>query len=338
MKPKVVSTFSGTGGSCLGYKRAGCEVLLASDFEQKAVDTYKMNFDTPIWKSNIRDMTGDKVLDFIGLERGELDIFDGSPPCTSFSMSGKREKGWGKDYKHASETQSQRADDLFFEYIRMIGELKPKMFIGENVRGLIMGSAKEYYHRIMKDMRAQGYEVNCLDLNAKNFQVPQSRPRVFFVGIRKDLFKGWAWPFATHPIITVRQAVIDNPVVHTEEQLEKARRPFKVSINAKYLIQMKQGEQASKYHPTGSLFSYVRSHADKPCPTITAGGFNQMFHPLEDRAFTIPEIKRICSFPDDFKFINDNDAWLRMGNSVPPNFTKNVAGHVLDSIGMEHTK
>ena len=335
MKPKVVSTFSGCGGSCLGYRRAGCEVVLASDFEENAVKTCKMNFQTPVWKENIRDMTGKKILDFIGMNKGELDIFDGSPPCTSFSMAGKREEGWGKEYKHASETQVQRSDDLFFEYIRLIRELQPKMFVGENVRGLLMGAAKEYYHKIMKAMRNSGYEVTCLDLNAKNFEVPQSRPRVFFIGIRKDLFKGWAWPFNTFPLQTVRDVVIDKPCIMTKEQLEKARRPFVVSINAKYLKKMKQGEQASKYHPTGSLFSYIRAHADKPCPTILAGGFNQMMHPFEDRAFTVPEIKRICSFPDDFKFISDQDGWLRMGNSVPPNLTKNVVKHLLESAQLE---
>lgn len=333
MKPKVVSTFSGCGGSCLGYKRAGCEVVLASDFEENAVKTYEMNHDNPVWKANIRDMTGKKVLDFIGLEKGELDIFDGSPPCTSFSMAGQREKGWEKEYKHASETQVQRADDLFWEWIRLIHEMKPKMFVGENVRGLIMGTAKQYYHKIMHDLRKEGYEVTCLDLNAKNFEVPQSRPRIFFIGIRKDLFNGWAWPFMTHKIITVKEAIIDKPVKITEAQLEKAMQPFKTWADAPYMKMCKPGEQVSKYHPKGNSFSTVRAPLNKPCPTILAGGYQRTLHPLEDRALTTPEIVRLSSFPDDFKWISDKDGWLRMGNSVPPNLTKNVAKHLLDSFG-----
>lgn len=111
----VVSTFSGRGGSSIGYTLAKCKILLAIDFEPNAVKTYKLNFPkTNVWKADIREITGNAILKEIGLKKGELDIFDGSPPCTPFSVAGKREKGWNKVYKHGSESKAQRADDLFF--------------------------------------------------------------------------------------------------------------------------------------------------------------------------------------------------------------------------------
>jgi len=177
---KVVSTFSGCGGSSLGYKRAGYEVQLAIDFEENAVRTYADNFpETLVWQKNIRDITGKMILDELGIKKGELDLFDGSPPCTPFSSAGKRTKGWNTSYKHSSESTSQRADDLFFEYTRLIGELNPKAFVGENVRGLILGKARGYFNLILREMKSLGYEVKVFDVMAKDFEVPLTRLRQY---------------------------------------------------------------------------------------------------------------------------------------------------------------
>ena len=323
----VVSTFSGCGGSSLGYKKAKCKVLLAIDFEDNAVKTYKLNFPkTPIWKANIREITGKKILDAIGMKKGELDIFDGSPPCTSFSPAGKREKGWGKVYKHMSETEPQRTDDLFFEFIRLIKEIKPKSFIAENVRGLIQGRTKGYFNKILRAMREAGYKIRVFDINAKNFDVPQSRPRVFFIGIRNDLAPN-EWPkLETKKPISFYAGTKDLEI--PENELKEVRSVMNRNSINQYLPMMKQGESMSKYHPKGNQFGYVRASYNNPCPTITAGGYMQIFHPIDNRALTVTEARRLSSFPDNYKFLSLRDGWIRIGNSVPPNLMMNMAKYV----------
>ena len=320
----VVSTFSGCGGSSLGYKRAGFDVKLALDFEENAVKTYQMNFpDNTVWKANIRDVTGDMILKEIGIKSFELDIFDGSPPCTPFSTSGIREKGWNKEYVHGSETQSQRADDLFFEYIRLVKELQPKSFVGENVRGLIMGKSKGYFNEILKEMKALGYKVKVFDINAKDFEVPQSRPRIIYIGIRNDVFKSWQ-PLKTFPEITFREATKD--LVLPQNELDDSKKI--VNCVKPYISLLKQGESISKYHPTGSFFSYGRTYNDRPINTVLSGSHNSIMHPVERRWLTLSEIRRCSSFPDDFKFISINDGFIRIGNSVPPNLIKHIALYI----------
>jgi len=318
----VVSTFSGCGGSCLGYTRAGFKVLLASDFDAKAVKTYQMNFPkTKIIKGNIREINGQSILKMINLKKGELDIFDGSPPCTPFSMAGKREQGWNKAYVHASESTAQRSDDLFYEYIRLIKELNPKIFIGENVRGLIGGKAKGYFNNILKNMKKLGYTIRVLDIDAQNFEVPQQRRRIIFVGIRKDQFKEWK-PLITMPRITVRQAISD--LKHTKEEIKETLPTSEDNMTAKIMNVVKPGERASKYHPKGHYFGHARLAWDQPCPTILCHS-SMLTHPKENRYLTLSEAKRLASFPDNFKFLTRNDGFIRIGNSVPPNLMKNVS-------------
>ncbi len=322
----VISTFSGCGGSSLGYKRANCKVLLAIDFEENAVKTYKMNFPkNKVWKANIREITGKDILDAAGIQKGELDIFDGSPPCTSFSMVGKREKGWGKVYKHSSESKAQRTDDLFFEYIRLVKEMEPKAFIAENVKGLIQGKSKGYFNLILRAMNEAGYSVKVFNLNAKNFDVAQSRPRVFFIGIRNDL-KPESWPkLMTKKPITFYAATKDLHI--SQDDMIASRKVANRNSIKKILPLLEQGESMSKYHPKGNYFGFVRQSFNRPCSTITATPY-LLFHPTNNRALTIAEIKRLSSFPDDYKFLSLNDAWVRIGNSVPPNLMMNMANYV----------
>lgn len=140
-----ISFFSGCGGSSLGYNLAGVKILYANEFIPKAYETYKLNFpDTYMDTRDIRTINPEEILDIIKVKKGELDFLDGSPPCASFSTAGKREKNWGK-VKAYSGTK-QRTDDLFFEYIRMVKYIEPKIFIAENVSGLITGKAKGYFN------------------------------------------------------------------------------------------------------------------------------------------------------------------------------------------------
>ena len=144
----AISTFSGCGGSSLGYKMAGFRVLWANEFVPAAQEVYRLNHPGTILNTqDIRQISAADVLATIGMQPGDLDLLDGSPPCASFSTAGKREAGWGQVKKY-SDTK-QRTDDLFFEYARLVNGIQPKVFVAENVSGLVKGAAKGYFLEIL---------------------------------------------------------------------------------------------------------------------------------------------------------------------------------------------
>lgn len=183
----VVSTFSGGGGSCLGYRMAGYKILWANEFVEEAQKTYRANHNgTYLDTRDIRDIKPEEILEQIGLKKGELDLFDGSPPCCAFSTAGKREKGWGKKRAY-SDGKSQQIENLFLEYIRILNGLQPKTFVAENVSGMVKGTAVGYFREYIKCMEQCGYKVKAQLINAKYLGVPQSRERIIFVGVRNDI-------------------------------------------------------------------------------------------------------------------------------------------------------
>lgn len=202
----AVSTFSGCGGSSLGYKMAGFKVLWANEFIPAAQEVYRLNHPQTILDTrDIRQVQPSDILDAIGMKPGELDLFDGSPPCASFSTAGKREAGWGKVKKY-SDTQ-QRTDDLFYEYARLVKGVQPKVFIAENVSGLVKGTAKGYFKLILKELEECGYNVRAKVLDAQWLGVPQMRQRLIFVGVRRDLGLEPAFPKPLPYRYTVRDAL-----------------------------------------------------------------------------------------------------------------------------------
>lgn len=203
----AVSTFSGCGGSSLGDRMAGFRMLWASEFVPAAQETYRANAApyTVLDTRDIREVKGQDILDATGLATGEIDLFDGSPPCASFSTAGKREAGWGTVKKY-SDTQ-QRTDDLFFEYARLIEETQPRVFVAENVSGLVKGTAKGYFKLILARLKACGYRVSARVLDASWLGVPQSRNRLIFIGVRNDLSMDPAHPAPLPYRYTVRDAL-----------------------------------------------------------------------------------------------------------------------------------
>lgn len=203
---KAISTFSGCGGSSLGYKMAGFKVLWASEFIPAAQDTYRANHPSTILDTrDIRQVQASDILEAIKMDVGELDLFDGSPPCASFSTAGKREAGWGK-VKTYSDTK-QRTDDLFFEYARLVKGVQPKVFVAENVSGLVKGTAKGYFLEILAALKECGYCVKAKLLDAQWLGVPQMRQRIIFIGVRNDLKVEPAFPQPLPYRYSVRDAL-----------------------------------------------------------------------------------------------------------------------------------
>jgi DNA (cytosine-5)-methyltransferase 1 len=202
----VVSTFSGCGGSCLGFEMAGYRVLWANEFVEAARDVYSRNHpDVMLDSRDIRDVEPENILQLIGKSVGEIDVLEGSPPCSDFSTAGKRQKGWGQVKKYSDTTQ--RVDDLFFEYVRLLDGLRPRVFVAENVSGLVKGTAYGYFELILRAMRRCGYRVRSKVLDAQWLGVPQERRRVIFIGVRDDLEREPAFPMPLPYRYTIRDAL-----------------------------------------------------------------------------------------------------------------------------------
>lgn len=322
MTLNVVSTFSGTGGSSLGYKMAGCKVLASLEFIPIAAQCYKLNFpDTKIIEKDIRNVTGKEILDLIGLKKGELDVLDGSPPCASFSVAGVREKNWG-EVKNYSSTR-QRVDDLFDEQIRLISEIKPKAIIMENVKGMTIGIAKDLLQNYIVKIRKLGYDVTCEVLNSKYFETATARERLFIMGIRKDLKLKPKLPKPYCKPITFREATKKIKLTKNEIDylFDKIKNSKMVNEAMKYT---KPGESCMKNHPKQHYFTKRKIHLDLPLPTITTV-YQDIYHP-DNRYLAIKEIKVCSSFPNSFKLIGTYaEQYERIGRAVPPNLMKHIA-------------
>lgn len=357
----VVSTFSGCGGACLGYRMAGFRIVYANEFIPAARESYALNSPkTPLDDRDIRLVQPGEIIEMAGIKPGEVDVLEGSPPCASFSTAGKRESGWGKVKKY-SDTE-QRTDDLFHEYIRLLRGLRPKVFQAENVSGLVKGTAKGYFLEILEALKQSGYNVQCQVVDAQWLGVPQARQRTIFIGVRNDLKLDPKFPTPLQYRYSIRDAL---PHLTGATVVQGGRagggkvfgRPELVAITAagvgsknhhcakivgentdisRYAI----GKEWDKLHPGQSskkFFNLVRPDPDKPVPTITqTGGIMgaaSVTHPSEPRKFTIPEVKRLCAFPDDFQLTGTfSQQWERCGRSVPPVMMFHIAKTIRDDI------
>jgi DNA (cytosine-5)-methyltransferase 1 len=334
-KFKVVSLFAGFGGSSTGYRLAGGQVLAINEFVEAAQLAYHKNYPTTqIFGNDVREITGEIIMNMTGLKKGELDILDGSPPCSSFSTAGLREKGWGKEKKYSDTNQV--TDDLFFEYARILKDLQPKFFIAENVKGITMGSAKhllgseqfdmfgDHENTIYHTLVNAGYRSRYVVLNAKHYGVPQTRERTIFIGVRNDLNKQISYPARISNNIPLSQAF--EGITNTDKEIADADiARYAIGVEAKKL---KPGEQSEKY------FSLAKQSPDRYSDTLTASAGSISAASIchwSSRKFTVSEAKRIMGFPDDY-YCGENYAHQieRLGRAVPPllmyNVVKNLIG------------
>ena len=325
----VASTFSGCGGSCLGYRMAGYRVAYANEFIEEAQRTYKANHPQSYLDTrDIRQVKPEDVMEKAGVERGELDLFDGSPPCSAFSTAGKREAGWGK--VKAYSDKAQRVDDLFFEYVRLIEGIRPKVFVAENVSGLVKGTAKGYFKRILAALREPGYRVSCRVLDAQWLGVPQMRQRTIFVGVRDALGLDPVHPSPLPYRYTVGEAV--------EGLLPggEAKRLKPGTDTHRYWLATKPGSPFSDACKdlTGktSFLTHKKQSPHRQANTITQGT-QQLYHWAEPRTLTLQELRRIGGFPDDFELTGDfTQRWERIGRAVPPLMMSRIAGTIATEI------
>jgi len=318
---KVMTTFACGGGSSMGYKRAGYEVMAANDIDPEMMWHYKQNLNPPLF---FNCPIGDLLKMDLPAHLYELDVLDGSPPCSTFSTAGSREKAWGKE-KHFREGQAKQVlSDLFFDFLDLVEKLKPRAVVAENVKGMIIGNAKGYVRLIMRRFEEIGYRPQLFLLNAADCGVPQRRERVFFCALRNDQ------PYVplrlkpSHRWISAAEAIAD--------LRGQAARPETApsGVDRKWWPLTKPGEDYSKATKRTigktKLFSHKKFHPNDPARGLTAA--STFTHWSELRSFSLPEYIRFGSFPDDYEAKTPRIGQYMIGMSVPPKMMEFVASEV----------
>lgn len=322
---KVMSTFACGGGSSMGYKRAGCEVVAANDIDPEMAWHYKKNINP---KHYFLCPINELLTKELPQELFDLDILDGSPPCSTFSMAGSREKAWGKE-KHFREGQAKQVlSDLFFDYLDLVGRLKPKVAIAENVKGMLIGNAKGYTKLVMARFKELGYRPQLFLLNSADCGVPQKRERVFFVAVRNDIGVPPLKLAPTHRWISAGEATSDVQDLTAAEVADTKM----TGVDVAWEKTPKGGSYSDyfqKEEGRNNAFSHMRLHDKQPAPTLTATHDNFKHYGVA-RRLTFREWVRLGSFPDDYHAKTDKIGKYMIGMSVPPKMTEVVARAVCE--------
>ena len=328
-KGKVFSCFACGGGSTMGYKLAGFDVIGCNEIDPKMMKAYVTNHNPKY--SFLEGIQTFNQRNDLPKELFNLDILDGSPPCSSFSMAGNRESDWGKEKKFTEGQAKQVLDTLFFDFIDLAERLQPKVVIAENVKGLLLGQAKKYVIKIYEAFDKAGYVVQHFLLDASKMGVPQRRERVFFIALRKDLcqpFMEQVGFFTRLPKLTLDFNEREIPFYQIETNENGYNAPPSV---VKLLDKCQPGDCCNLYHPKKSFSNYHAIDKNRPIGTITAS-FNRSkcgyFKKSNDKWYgiSIKEASLCQTFPLDYSF--NLDPYYLIGMSVPPLMTAKTAEQV----------
>ena len=326
-KGKVFSCFACGGGSTMGYKLAGFDVLGCNEIDPKMIETYKLNHKPKYaYLEGIQTFKNRKDLP---KELYNLDILDGSPPCSSFSFAGNRSKDWGKNKKFKEGQAEQVLDTLFFDFIDLAKELQPKLVVAENVKGLLQGKAKEYVKEIYKQFDEAGYYCQHWLLDASKMGVPQRRERVFFICLRKDLAKPFLYQkdmFTKVPKLDLNFNEMEIPFKKViQDRWERKDLP---QSDIKYWEGANELGTYDDRKNGGFKFGYFyKCIMNIVCATIDTSSryaISQSKHLLLDSEFI-----KIGSFPKDYNF-NGNRIQYIIGMSVPPVMISNIAEQIYE--------
>ncbi len=323
---KVFSTFACGGGSSMGYKLAGYDVIGANDIDPKMRRNYEANLHPRLF---IEAPVAELLEAELPAELFDLDVLDGSPPCSTFSTSGRRDKDWGREKFFREGQAAQVLDDLFFDFIALAARLQPKVVIAENVKGLILGKARGYVRLIFDQLRAAGYVPQIFLVNAAYCGVPQRRERVFVTAIRKDLAERVP-PLrivTASSTISLTEAFADLCTTEDEKRYidpgDPAFRYWHATAPGRRFLDVVEVMEKRK-----SLWDHRKVHPKQPAWTITSSGGT--YHWSEPRVLTNRELIRAGSFPDDYAFSSRSLVKYLIGMSVPPRMMEVVASAVRD--------
>jgi len=326
-----IDLFSGAGGFLRGFINEGYYPVFSVEVWKPAVDTHKLNYpNVELFDRDIRTITTEELEKY----NGKVDVVIGGPPCQGFSTIGKR---LVKDPRN----------ELVFEFIRFVDTIKPKVFLMENVRGLLSSDGGRTKEAIELEFDSIGYDVTSKVLCAADYGVPQLRNRVFFLGIRKDygITPSFPEPTVTRENYTTVGEVINDLVGKENEVPNHVPMKHNKTVAARIAC-IKEGEGIPKEGlpeevAYGSRSDYVNneiknfSHVYKrlsrfrPATTMVPGHNAFPLHPTEDRSLTVREAARIQTFPDDVVFCGTRqDQCIQVGNAVPVKLAETIAKHI----------
>ncbi len=314
----VFSLFHCGGGSTMGYKLAGCTVLGGVEIDPKMMKVYRTNHHPK--HSYLMDVRAFNEIPDTDLPQDlfNLDILDGSPPCTSFSMAGNREEDWGKAKKFREGQSEQRLDDLFDHYINTVGKLRPKVAIAENVKGLIAGRAKPYAKSLFDKFRAIGYKPSLWCFDASKMGVPQRRERTFFIASREDR-PPLKFRFNERPIVFGE--IVDNTQpIRPLGQLEEKLWPYVHADDTQ------MSSASVRFNGKDSYFGHKLCRYDRVMGTLVSASTYNIYE--QKRQMNDVELRRVSTFPVDFNFCDESVKYL-CGMSVPPYMMHRVASSVI---------
>jgi len=330
----VISLFSGCGGLDLGFEQAGFNIPVANEFDKKIWETFKVNHPkTALIEGDVRNITKEDIAPYI---EGEVDGIIGGPPCQSWSEAG------------ALRGIEDERGQLFFDYIRILKDFKPKFFLAENVSGMLANRHSDAVKNILALFDEAGYDVSVTMVNAKDYGVAQERKRVFYIGFRKDLNISFVFPEGStkddNKKVTLRDIIWDLQD-SAVPAAEKNRRNPKAINNNEYFV----GAYSTIFMSRNRVKSW-----DEQAFTVQASGRQCQLHPQAPkmikygkndckfvegkenlyRRMTIREVARVQGFPDDFKFIYEETdmAYKMIGNAVPVNLAKEIAVAIRETL------
>lgn len=310
----------------MGYKLAGCNVIGCCEIDPKMNEIYVKNHNPKYnYLMDIREFNGipnDQIPD----ELKNLDILDGSPPCTTFSMAGEREDSWGKTKKFREGQKEQTLDDLSFVFIETVKKLNPKVVIMENVEGLLLGDAFNYVQKIYKQFSELGYLLNHWLLKGENMGVPQTRHRVFFVAIRNDIGidpKNIDMSF-NYEKITYSQ-IKDGKIKQLGEETEYRKLTLLSLPTEKNIAEV----NLRLYNKNSGFQSYLIDD-DTIIPTIRSKPY--IIDRKEIGYVSKETLRNAQTFPQDYDFVKDTYQGVGYvcGMSVPPIMIKRIVNRLID--------
>lgn len=329
-KGKVFSCFACGGGSTMGYKLAGFDVIGCNEIDPKMMEAYRTNHNPKY--SYLEPIQDFKLRDDLPEELYNLDILDGSPPCSSFSMAGNREKDWGKDKKFREGQAKQVLDTLFFDFIDLAKKLQPKVVVAENVKGLLLGNAKKYVIEIYKAFDEAGYYCQHWLLDASKMGVPQRRQRIFFICLRKDLAVPYLYQKNMFDVVPrLKLDFNERPILLREFEDDNGKEIDKTRVSYKrWLKRVKTdktfGDITQRINGKGSDFNTLIIHSDEVVPTIATKGCEVKYKlPIK---LSKSEYCNIGSYPQDYNFMNPPHYLI--GMSVPPVMTAQIATKIYE--------
>ena len=352
----VIDLFCGCGGFSKGFEQAGFNVKFGIDMWEDATITYKHNFPNAcVLNEDITKIDGQDILDITGLSKDKVDVIIGGPPCQGFSVSGKR-------------LIDDERNKLYKSFVKIVNELHPKVFVMENVPGLVRLFNGQVADQVLKDFSDIGYRVQMKILSSDNYGVPQQRKRVFFVGLsnsslKRNILYEYPQPImgsgTTVPAITCKDAISDLDFVPDDVSLgekieymiepqnpyqQMMRKNSKSILNHSITLHTDKTKNIIAMVPDGGNYkdlpqdlqdtrkvhiAWTRMDSTKPCFTIDTG-HNHHFHYRANRVPTVRESARIQSFPDNFEFIGIKTSQLKqVGNAVPPLLAKALGESII---------